>query len=116
MFEDNKFYNQEYHNRLIVRNQSRRRNHEFRVISQTFLSIQFENRVVIVKLNQLKTSDFDFFYFEYSKNQKSIDYVIEEKKIIYINVHMFVETVRQFIANKNTLEYLHFCLKSAIQI
>ena len=39
-----------------------------------------------------------------------------EKKIIYIDVYMFVEIVRRFIANKNIFEYLHFCLKNAIQI
>ena len=36
--------------------------------------------IVTTKSNQFKISDFDFFYFEYFKNQNSIDYVIEKKK------------------------------------
>ena len=71
---------------------------------------------MMIKQNQFQVSDFDFFYFEYSKNKNSTDYVINEKKIIYTNVQMFVQTVRRFIANKNILKYLHFCLKNAIQI
>ena len=70
----------------------------------------------MIKQNQFKVSNFDFFYFEYSKNKDSTDYVINEKKIIYINVQMFVQIVRRFIANKNILKHLHFCLKNAIQI
>ena len=116
MLENNEVYNQEHRDRLIARSQAWRRDHESRMSSQTSLSIQFENRVVIVKSNQFKSSDFDFFYLWYSKDQNSTDYVIDDKKTIYINVHMFVETVRRFIANKNILEHLHLCLKNAAQI
>ena len=72
--------------------------------------------LMIIKQNQFKISNLDFFYLEYSKNKNSTDYVINEKKIIYINVQMFVQTVRRFTANKNILKHLHFCLKNAIQI
>ena len=116
IFENHEIYNREFRDRFIVRNQTWRRNHEFRMFSQIFSFVQFENRVVIVKSNQFKFSNFDFFYFWYFKNQNAIDYVIDDKKIIYINVHMFVEIVRRFIANKNVFEHLHFCLKNAIQI
>ena len=116
LFENNEIYNREHRDRLIARSQTWRRDHEFHMFSQIFSSIQFENRVVIVKSNQFKSSDLDFFYFWYSKNQDATDYVIDDKKTIYINVHMFVEIVRRFIANKNVFEHLHFCLKNAIQI
>ena len=78
--------------------------------------VSIPEMIMTTKPNQFKTSDFDFFYSEYPKNQNSIDYVIEKKKTIYIDVHMFVETVRRFTANKNILEHLHFCLKNATQI
>ena len=99
------------------RNHDRQRNHYSRSKSSSSNKFDELRDVMLIKQNQFKLENIDFFYFKYIENKNFIDYVINEKKIIYINVQLFVQTIKQYVINnENVLKYLYFCLRDAVQI
>ena len=73
--------------------------------------------LMLIKQNQFKLTDIDIFHFWYTENKNFIDYVINEKKVIYTSVQLFVQTVRQYVINnESVLKYLYLCLRDAAQI
>ena len=99
------------------RNHDRQRNHHFRSRSSSSNKLDEFRDVMLIRQNQFKFENIDFFYLKYIENKNFIDYVINEKKIIYISVQLFVQTVKQYVINnENVLKHLYFCLRDAIQI
>ena len=73
--------------------------------------------VMLIRQNQFKVTDIDFFYFWYIENKNFIEYVINEKKMIYTSVQLFVQTIKQYVINnENVLKHLYLCLRGSAQI
>ena len=73
--------------------------------------------IMTAKQNQFKTSNIDFFHLYYFEDNELNDYVVNDKKIIYTSVQMFVQIVKRYAYDKIEIaEHLYLCFRKFAQI
>ena len=114
-------FNEVYENRqfrFIQRDQLQRQRNRFKSRIEFMSSTKFENfrDLVLAKTKQFKISNIDFFYFYYFENKNLNEYIVSDKKIIYINVQIFIQIIKRYTIIKNVVDNLHLCFRNSIQI
>ena len=81
-------------------------------------STKFKNfrDLILTKTKQFKILNIDFFYFYYVENKNLNEYIVNDKKIIYINVQIFIQIVKRYTIIKNVVDNLHLYFRDSTQI
>ena len=113
---DNDLSNNDHENR---RNRSMNRSEYIKNQSQSRdrHDVSIFEVIMTAKQNQFKTSNIDFFHLYYFEDNELNDYVVNDKKIIYTSVQMFVQIVKRYAYDKIEIaEHLYLCFRKFAQI
>ena len=73
--------------------------------------------IIAIKEKLFKPSDINYFHFNLSNEHEADDYVIvSSKNMIFRDVYMFVQQIKQIVNVKNISNRLHLCLRDFVMI